>query len=202
MRFYSSIPALTVVIIIADGNTVHFVSMEMGLLPRILFYPTLVHNICLEKVTNKNWYDYITETILEGLPFKSMTKRLTDVEKVKGIVNITEPYETRCLCNTSEDWQKYSVDQIHISVPDFTASPSIKQMLSAIQFIKQFENTGRVYVHCKAGRSRSATIVAAYLMATKAFNPEKAIEEIPITYCYSVNAVRNAKYVPLVITTE
>ena len=108
-----------------------------------------------------------------------MTERLTDVEKVKGIVNITEPYETRCLCNTSEDWEKYDVDQIHISVPDLTASPSIKQMLSAIQLIKQFENnTGRVYVHCKAGRSRSATIVAAYLMATKAFNPEKDVEEI------------------------
>ena len=53
MRFYSSIPALTVVIIIVDGNTARLVWMEMGLLPRILFYPTLVHNICLEKVTNR-----------------------------------------------------------------------------------------------------------------------------------------------------
>ena len=139
-----------------------------------------MYNVCLEKVTNRRWYDGVTETVLlGGLPFKSMTKHLTEVEKVRGIVNITEPYETKYLCNSREDWEKHGVNQLIISVPDFTASPNIQQLQSAIHFIKQLEdNPGRVYVHCKAGRSRSATVVAAYLMSTKGYSSAEALEEI------------------------
>ncbi|KAF2348783.1 Dual specificity phosphatase catalytic domain [Trinorchestia longiramus] len=40
------------------------------------------------------------------------------------------------------------------------------------------ENTGRVYVHCKAGRTRSACLVACYLMQVYGLTPMEAVEHM------------------------
>ena len=49
----------------------------MGLISRAVFYPSLVYNVVLEKVTSRNWYDHIDDTVILGaLPFKSMTKQV------------------------------------------------------------------------------------------------------------------------------
>lgn len=44
---------------------------------RLTFYPTLVYNILMEKISSRNWYDRIDETVILGaLPFRSMTKQV------------------------------------------------------------------------------------------------------------------------------
>ncbi len=49
----------------------------MGLISRVGFYPTLLYNVVLEKVSSRNWYDHIDETVILGaLPFTSMTKQV------------------------------------------------------------------------------------------------------------------------------
>ena len=49
----------------------------MGLVQRVVYYPSLVYNVVLEKITSRNWYDHIDETVILGaLPFKSMTKQV------------------------------------------------------------------------------------------------------------------------------
>ncbi len=49
----------------------------MGLVSRVVYYPTLVYNVLLEKVTNRNWFDHIDDTVILGaLPFRSMTKQV------------------------------------------------------------------------------------------------------------------------------
>jgi atypical dual specificity phosphatase len=56
---------------------------------------------------------------------------------------------------------------------------SREHVLAAIDFIAtQVENGLRVLVHCRAGRSRSVCIVAAYLMRHKGFSKKKAISAI------------------------
>jgi len=48
------------------------------------------------------------------------------------------------------------------------AAPSQEILLEGVEFIKKnIVNGGVVYVHCKAGRSRSATLVGCYLMEVK-----------------------------------
>lgn len=46
---------------------------------------------------------------------------------------------------------------------------------SSIKFISENIKKANVLVHCKAGVSRSATIVAAYLMKTRQLNYHEAI---------------------------
>lgn len=52
----------------------------------------------------------------------------------------------------------------HISVMDLTA-PTPEQLTEAIEFINEQSKIGIVYVHCKAGYSRTASVAGAYLLA-------------------------------------
>ena len=50
-----------------------------------------------------------------------------------------------------------------------------------MSFIKQLDgddDPGSVYVHCKAGRTRSATLVGCYLMETQGFGVEEAVQRM------------------------
>jgi membrane-associated phospholipid phosphatase len=53
----------------------------------------------------------------------------------------------------------------HIPVLDLTA-PTPDQMSEAAAFIEEHATNGTVYVHCKIGYSRSAAVVAAWLLQT------------------------------------
>lgn len=47
------------------------------MLARISFYPSLLYNVFMEKVSNRQWYDRIDETVILGaLPFRSMTSQV------------------------------------------------------------------------------------------------------------------------------
>lgn len=57
------------------------------------------------------------------------------------------------------------VTQLRLETPDFTGSPNLEQLQRGVDFLEVHRAIGdTVYVHCKAGRTRSATVVAAYLM--------------------------------------
>lgn len=68
-------------------------------------------------------------------------------------------------CNAfSEPPALREIDRLELPILDLTA-PTSDQLESAVQFIEQHRAAG-VLVHCKAGYSRSAGIVAGWLMAT------------------------------------
>lgn len=61
----------------------------------------------------------------------------------------------------------------HYPVLDLTA-PTTEQLRAAVQIIEAESQTGIVYVHCKAGYSRSACAVGAWLLST---GRAKSVEE-------------------------
>ena len=71
------------------------------------------------------------------------------------------------------------VEQLRLSTVDLTGVPSLENLHKGVEFVlKHRERGNSVYVHCKAGRFRSATMVAAYLIQVHQWTPQEAIEAI------------------------
>uniref|UniRef100_A0A8C5QI18 Phosphatidylglycerophosphatase and protein-tyrosine phosphatase 1 n=1 Tax=Leptobrachium leishanense TaxID=445787 RepID=A0A8C5QI18_9ANUR len=141
---------------------------------RVFFYPTLLYNVVMKKVTDRNWYDRIDETVILGaLPFRGLSRTLIDEENVRGVITMNEEYETRLLCNSAEQWEALGVEQLRLSTLDFTGVPTLENLKKGVAFINEYRTSGNsVYIHCKAGRSRSATMVAAYLIERHKWTPD------------------------------
>ena len=83
---------------------------------------------------------------------------------IKGVVSINEEFE-RVVTLTPEEWASHGVEMKRINCGDFNFVPSKTELKEAADFIQDKINQGgSVYVHCKAGRTRSATVVATYLI--------------------------------------
>jgi atypical dual specificity phosphatase len=66
-----------------------------------------------------------------------------------------------------------------ISAVDMFGVPTKAQLERGLAFIAGIEQeNGSVYVHCKAGRVRSATLVGYYLMSKYNLTPEAAADMI------------------------
>lgn len=45
------------------------------MLARASFYPTLLYNVMMERISSRTWYSRIDETVILGaLPFRSITE--------------------------------------------------------------------------------------------------------------------------------
>ncbi|KAK0403320.1 hypothetical protein QR680_016858 [Steinernema hermaphroditum] len=149
----------------------------------LIFYPTLGYNLLRSRLQPKTWawYNRVDDAMVIGaLPFKSMISELRD-ENVGGIVCCTEEFETKALPTsmTKEAWEKEKFKFHAIPMEDFTGTTSRQNIDSAVQFIEQIASEGKsVYVHCKAGRTRSATVAVSYLMKRNDWNPNVAFEHL------------------------
>ncbi|XP_072379733.1 phosphatidylglycerophosphatase and protein-tyrosine phosphatase 1 isoform X1 [Diabrotica undecimpunctata] len=154
---------------------------------RVTFYPTLVYNVVMEKLSPRQWYNRIDDVVILGaLPFKSLTKELIEKENVKAVVSMNEDYEL-FLANDAKSWSKEGVEFLQLATTDIFATPCQSKLVEGVKFINKFVqnreivdgvSSTSVYVHCKAGRTRSATLVGCYLMHRYKWTPERAIEHM------------------------
>lgn len=100
-------------------------------------------------------------------------------ENVKAVVSMNEDYEL-WFSNNSERWQQLGIKFLQLATTDIFESPDQNKLQKGVEFMNKFlpaqakipnidkqsgsEVTGTIYVHCKAGRTRSATLVGCYLM--------------------------------------
>ena len=55
--------------------------------------------------------------------------------------------------------------QLQLATIDFNNAPSQEMLRKGVEFIEEINvKKSSVYVHCKAGRGRSTTLVACYLI--------------------------------------
>lgn len=136
---------------------------------RTIFYPTLWWNMLLGRWLNvRNWWDEVDDDIVLGaFPFASDVAGLADIG-VKGVVNTCEEY-----AGPVADYQQHGIEQFRMPTVDFT-HPSLDDVCRAVEFIESHVDQGnRVYIHCKAGRARSATVAICYLMKRRGITKEE-----------------------------
>jgi len=113
----------------------------------------------------------------EVVPGVWIGRRLTDSESReavhKGVSAVLDVSDT-----FSEAGPFLELAYCHLPVLDLTA-PTSAQLTDAVTFIERHVGSGVVYVHCKIGYSRSAAVVAAWLMASgRAGSIEDAISHL------------------------
>ncbi|KAL2460835.1 putative dual specificity protein phosphatase DSP8 [Abeliophyllum distichum] len=140
---------------------------------RALFYPTLLYNVVRNKFQAEfRWWDRVDEFVLLGaVPFPTDVPRLKSVG-VGGVVTLNEPYETLVPTSLYHD-----NNIVHLVIPtrDYLFAPSYGDINRAVEFIHDNAHCGKTtYVHCKAGRGRSTTVVLCYLVKHKLMTPEAA----------------------------
>ncbi|XP_078512224.1 phosphatidylglycerophosphatase and protein-tyrosine phosphatase 1 [Lissotriton helveticus] len=146
----------------------------------IVFYPSLLYNVLLEKASLRRWYDRTDETVvLVKLPFQGVSRRLVEKENVRGVITMSEEYETCLFCYTAEEWQAFGVEQLWLRTVDLTGVPTQEHLRKGVKFaLKHQKQLNSVYIHCKAGRSRSATMEVAYLIQVHNWSPQEVKEYI------------------------
>ncbi|KAG8086150.1 hypothetical protein GUJ93_ZPchr0010g7738 [Zizania palustris] len=144
---------------------------------RVLFYPTLLYNVLRNRFEPEfRWWDRIDQYVLLGaVPFSSDVPHLKQLG-VKGVVTLNEAYET--LVPTSL-YQAHGINHLKIPTRDYLFAPSVEDISQAVDFIhRNASQGGSTYVHCKAGRGRSTTVVLCYLIKYRNMTPEAALDYV------------------------
>ncbi|CAF1116209.1 unnamed protein product [Adineta ricciae] len=113
-----------------------------------------------------------THCYLGCLPLPSDVAELNKVA-IKNVVNMCAEYR-----GPRKTYEKYGIKQLYLPTID-TVSPSRQTIEKAMKFMKEaLDRNENIFVHCKAGMGRSATIVYCHLIANEHMTPEDAMKLI------------------------
>jgi atypical dual specificity phosphatase len=143
------------------------------LLVRLSFLPTLWYNRCMVLAGIWRPWDWIDEYICLGaLPTRRMLTEL-QAQGVGGAINMCREFRGHRAAMDS-----LNIEQLHLPTLDYHP-PGLHEADLALAFIDRIIESGRkVYIHCKAGRARSATIVLCYLIRRYHISPEEALRRV------------------------
>jgi atypical dual specificity phosphatase len=140
-----------------------------------LFWPTLAWNFLLVKYSQElHWYDEIVaekdgrgRVILGGYPWPAWVALDLEIsEKVEVAINT--------VAEKPGSMFSKEVKMINLPMRDF-AEPSARAVLLCVAEIDAaFQSGQTVYVHCKAGKGRSATAVLCWLVIRKGLSVAEA----------------------------
>ena len=147
----------------------------MSILNKLVLYPSLVYGAAMEYCGMRTWYTRIDEhCVLGALPMERNYKQIIANEKIKAVLTLNEDHELYYSIS-KEEWLNQGVDYLQVPIKDYVGVADLEQIKKSVDFIKKHKDQNEcVYVHCKAGRYRSALIVACYLINTKKMRPEEA----------------------------
>uniref|UniRef100_M4E2M3 Uncharacterized protein n=1 Tax=Brassica campestris TaxID=3711 RepID=M4E2M3_BRACM len=182
--------------VVSRGNVIVLTTKMalVGVGARALFYPTLVYNVVRNKVEAEfHWWDRVAQFILLGaVPFQSDVPRLKEVG-VCGVITLNEPYETLV---PSSLYKSYCIDHLVIATRDYCFAPSMEAISQAVDFIHRNASLGKTtYVHCKAGRGRSTTVVICYLAVLEYYHVKVLNTQSSLPDATSALIPRNMKQV-------
>ena len=164
------------------------------MLESLVFYSSLAYNVVLYRLNIRAWYDRIDKVVLLGaLPFRGKSsqlvmtrwapplvvnlllnnnnlvttrKQLRDQENVRAVISMNHDFELKPFSPTIEEYKKLGIEFLQLATRDFVEAPSMDNLRLGVELIEKYvkQPDSTVYIHCKAGRTRSATLAACYLI--------------------------------------
>lgn len=141
---------------------------------RVVFYPTLAWNVLLGRILKvRHWWDFVDAHVIVGaMPFARDVGQL-DEQGVRAVVNTCEEY-----AGPVAEYAQRGIEQLRIPTTDFT-HPQYDDVARAVEFVEAHAQRGEtVYIHCKAGRARSATVAMCWLMKYRDMTPAQAQQRL------------------------
>lgn len=147
---------------------------RLNFISYILYWPYYLINILslfvFRHSGKENAYDKIDQSVYLGCRLSRYDKKTIAELGVASVLDLT--------CEFSEIRSFRRLCYCCIPVLD-TRAPTLEQLNTGAQWIKQQSVQGPVYVHCALGHGRSATFVAAYLLLSgKALTAQEATAKI------------------------
>jgi len=136
---------------------------------RLSFYPSLWFNALMCALRIWRRWDWLDDSVLLGvIPSRRDISRLHELG-IGAIVNLCEEF-----AGHEAEMAARGMEQLRLPTPDYCL-PGEADLLRGMSFITRHVAAGRkVYLHCKAGRGRSATLAVCYLMASKRIGAAEA----------------------------
>ncbi len=127
------------------------------------FYPLI--RFVYERILGHEWFSQVTPQLwLGGAPtYGRDYRRLLEIG-IGAVINIDD----------TAFYERHGIRHVRYWVPDIEV-PDAAIIGRAVAWIKAQVDAGRVVlIHCAKGRGRSATLLAAYLMAERGFTFDEA----------------------------
>ena len=135
-----------------------------------VFYPTLAWNFSLARIFRRPTLVGQSRSACHRgrVPVRSRDVAAMHEAGVRAVVNTCEEY-----AGPVAEYEKYGIEQLRIPTTDFT-HPRLEDVARAVEFVQQHVQAGEtVYIHCKAGRARSATVALCWLMKYRGVTMEE-----------------------------
>lgn len=162
------------------------------LLPKLLLYEVAIADLMVRDLLTRffpklrqSWWHPITEQlILGGIPLlnKNHEKKIRELN-VQAVCAVIEPFEMQLTTLFSvpvspQKWNEQGVVFQRFSCSDMEAM-DLLQLEEAVAWIhSHILEKKKVYLHCKAGRGRSATLAVCYLMRFQKMSFKEAMQHV------------------------
>ncbi|KAI9026531.1 protein-tyrosine phosphatase-like protein [Phycomyces nitens] len=121
--------------------------------------------------TGWSWFDHVDKRLILGaLPTPSYIKHLHARENLCTVINMCAEFPGYLSL-----YNELSIQQVRLPTTDFSIPPVNVITKGVNSIIEAIDNTeGAIYLHCKAGRGRSAVIALCYLLRVYRLTPVEA----------------------------
>ncbi len=148
----------------------------LRLFAKLMYYPSLGYHDLMCVIGGWHRWDWIDDNVLLGrIPRKREIKDLRN-EGISAIINMCDEFPG----HTSQ-LTEFNIKQLRLPTIDLVC-PSQENLLRGIEFIRQCTQDGqKIYIHCKAGRGRAATMALCYLIAKHGISAEDAYRKMKLS---------------------
>jgi len=146
------------------------IALRQRFFAAMVFHPTLAWSYLLGRILKvRHWWNYVDPHVIVGAyPFKRDAEQLYKVG-VRAVVNTCEEYS-----GPIAEYERLGIEQFRMPTTDFT-HPRLSDVIRAVEFVQSHVEQGHtVYIHCKAGRARSATVAICWLIKYRGLSAAEA----------------------------